>query len=216
VPFGSSSEAWPGPVSETGTASTVTGREATLAGQIYPKAEESGEFEYFFEYGASTSYGASAPQPTLVRFGSCGMICEGEETGPKTVSVGLTELQPATTYHYRLVSTSIGGYRSFGGDATFTTGGVKAPPAISGTETPSITGAPSTPSEPGESTLTSVKTATPKPLTKGQKLAIALRQCKQEPKRKRVTCEQRAKKKYATPSGDTSENASEQNRTRRR
>ena len=138
-------ESWPGPVSETGAAPNVTEHEATLEGEIEPAEKGLDGFAYFFEYGASASYGASAPAPpggTIGPSASCGLICEGLESFPKRVRVDLAGLEePGTTYHRRLVSTNVNeGYRSFGEDATFTTGGEKPPPSSGGSETPSTTG----------------------------------------------------------------------------
>ena len=135
-----SKEGWRGPVSETGVAFNVTESKATLEGQIYSEKHEFAEFAYFFEYGTSTSYGSSTPAPpgsTIGPVASCGLPCEGSESIPKRASVNLTGLEPGTTYHYRLVSTNVeDGYRSFGEDATFTTGGEKPSPSSGGGETP--------------------------------------------------------------------------------
>jgi hypothetical protein len=123
-------EAWPGPLSEAEGATGLAEHEATLTGRIHPTASEPGEFTYFFEYGPTASYGTSAPeQPgATIRFASCGLICASEATEPKPVSVQATGLTPATTYHYRLVATSSGGYRQFGPDASFTTTGQSSLP----------------------------------------------------------------------------------------
>ena len=226
--FMPSKKGWPGPVSETGAASNVTEREATLEGEIEPAERGLDEFAYFFEYGVSTSYGSSAPAPpggTIGRSASCGPICEGSESFPKRVRVDLAGLEPGTTYHYRLVSTNVNeGYRSFGEDATFTTGGEKPPPSGGGNETP-----PGGDGQPGvsstQSSLASGMTPlvsplggaiTPEVLTKAQKLAKALKQCKRGPKREEVACERQAKRKYATTARDTDKKASERSRTRHR
>ena len=85
-------ESWPGPVSDTGAASNVTEREATLKGEIEPAVHEFAEFEYFFEYGVSTSYGSSAPTPPEGRIdpsGRCFLFCEGERMKPDRVERGL-------------------------------------------------------------------------------------------------------------------------------
>lgn len=82
----------------TGGASGVTGTTATIQGTD-PNAGES----YHFEYGTTTSYGASSPTAT---------------NGGGTLSAGLTGLQPGATYHYRIVSDA-----GAGSDATFTTVG---------------------------------------------------------------------------------------------
>jgi len=228
--FMPSKKGWPGPVSETGAASNVTEREATIEGEIEPAERGLDEFAYFFEYGASTSYGASAPAPpggTIGPSASCGLICEGLESIPKQVRVDLTGLEPGTTYHYRLVSTNVNeGYRSFGNDAMFTTGGEKPPLSGGGSETPSTTGGDGQPGGSStQSPLTSGVTPlvsplggtiTPKALTKAQKLAKALTHCKRGPKREQTACERQAKRKYATTARDTGKKASERSRRRHR
>ena len=218
-------ESWPGPVSETGVASNVTEREATLEGQIHSEKHEFAEFAYFFEYGTSTSYGSSAPAPpgsTIGPVASCGLPCEGMETIPKPVSVNLTGLEPGTTYYYRLVSTNVEeGYRGFGEDATFTTRGEKPSPSSGGSETPSTAGGDGQLGASSTSGVTSLVsplggTIAPKAPTKAQKLAKALKQCRRGPRREQVACERQARRKFATTARDTGRKASERSRTRHR
>jgi hypothetical protein len=71
------------------------------------------------EYGPTTAYGSTATGPSLVA-----------AMGQTPVEVGLTGLQPATTYHFRLVATGPGAEAVHGGDATFTTMEAPAEPAI--------------------------------------------------------------------------------------
>ncbi len=214
------SRSWPGPVSETGVASNVSEHEATLEGEIEPAGDGLAKFEYFFEYGVSTAYGASAPLPpegTIGPDASCGLPCEGEQDWSRQVSVRLAGLEPGTTYHYRLVSTNVWeGYRSFGGDAVFTTGGKKPPPSSGGGETPPTAGGSETPStaggggQPGASSTSGVTslvsplggTIVPKAPTKAQKLAKALERCRRGPRREQAVCERQAKRKFATTARD--------------
>ena len=222
-------ESWPGPVSETGAAFNVTESKATLEGQIYSEKHEFAEFAYFFEYGTSTSYGSSTPAPpgsTIGPVASCGLPCEGSESIPKRASVNLTGLEPGTTYHYRLVSTNVEeGYRSFGEDATFTTGGEKPSPSSGGGETPpggdgqSGTSSAQSSFASGVTSLVSPlgEAIAPKVLTKAQKLAKALKRCRQEPKRERAACGRDVrKKKQATTGKDTGERASQHDQRRRK
>jgi CSLREA domain-containing protein len=65
---------------------------------------------YEIEYGTTTAYGATLPD--TVPF--------GPGAGAQPVSVQLGGLEPATTYHYRVVATSAGGTVE-GPDRTFTT-----------------------------------------------------------------------------------------------
>lgn len=178
-------EIWRGPVSMTGTASNIVEHSVTLAGEIYPNEEESGEFEYFFEYGPSTSYGTSAPtsqKARTVRFGSCGMICEGENTAPRSVSLEITGLEPGTTYYYRFVATSAGGYRSFSQGSAVTTGGQKTPPSTSSGEVQLPAQSTESSSTAGAALLVAplVQTAKPIALIENTKLKHALSKCKQK------------------------------------
>ena len=98
-------------------ASNITSFAATLTGIL-----ETGEFTpmYFFDYGLTSAYGSSAPQPN----GEAGV------GGQKTVSQTVSGLQPNTTYHFALVATNFGGAESVGPDETFTTRPL-VPPVVS-------------------------------------------------------------------------------------
>lgn len=66
------------------------------------------------QYGTSTAYGSTTLGPILVA-----------EFGQSPVEVQLTGLQPATTYHYRLVATATeGGAPAYSSDETLTTDAV--------------------------------------------------------------------------------------------
>jgi YD repeat-containing protein len=86
----------------------VASSSATLEGQVNPLGSDT---TYRFEYGTSESYGASAP---------VGEGDAGPGLGDVTVSVHLQGLEPATTYHYRLVTTNVLGV-TVGGDRVFAT-----------------------------------------------------------------------------------------------
>ena len=92
-------DAQSGPV---GTSPTVTGTIGTGGGDT----------TYHVDYGTTTAYGTSTPNVT---------IPGGSTSVP--VSVQLSGLAPASTYHYRLVATNTGGTVS-SSDAVLTTGGV--------------------------------------------------------------------------------------------
>lgn len=62
--------------------------------------------------------------------------------------------------------------------------------------TPPVFDAPSSATITGEANLTSQPTAKPKPLTRAQKLAKALRACRKQSRKKRTKCEARARKQY--------------------
>ncbi|MFI4992088.1 MAG: NHL repeat-containing protein [Solirubrobacterales bacterium] len=145
-----------------------------------------------------------------------GFIEKGSE--PKSVTLDLASagvtLAPGTIYHYRvLVTKSVAtedtiqweGPPVYGANETFTTP-ARARPLGNENETSSPTPSSSGGGQPtsgatsgpaaGSSSLGTGK-AQPKPPTREQKLARALKQCKKEPKRKRAECKKRAHQKYA-------------------
>jgi hypothetical protein len=94
------------PAITTGTATLVGADRARIFGTVNPEGSVS---RYQFEYGPTSAYGKSTPSATGV----------GSEV--IKVAENITGLQPATTYHYRLSATSVGGTTQ-GPDMTFTTG----------------------------------------------------------------------------------------------
>ena len=101
------------PLAQSGPASNVTTDSATLAGTVNPQGSQS---TYAFEYGTSTSYGASVPAPE----GSA-----GTGTSNTPVSLTISGLLAGTTYHYRLLARNEDG-SSYGADTVFRT----APPTV--------------------------------------------------------------------------------------
>ena len=101
-----------GPVSAVGTTS------ATASGTVNPNGQST---TWYFEYGASTSYGKKTSSKSA-----------GSGTANVQVSGTLMGLTPGTTYHYRLVATS-GGGTTRGADGIFTTS--SAPVAVTGSAT---------------------------------------------------------------------------------
>ena len=105
---------------ETGSVSGISPTGATLTGAV----ERDGlATRYFFQYGATETYGASSPEPP-------GEVAPGasekEERQPRALGVGLAGLRPNTVYHYRLVAENSYG-TTYGEDRTFATSG---PPQI--------------------------------------------------------------------------------------
>ncbi len=99
----------------TTPASSVTATAANLNGTVDPRGASVSSCA--FEYGPTTSYGSSAPcSPT-----------PGSGSTPEVVSAAIGELEPATTYHFRLVAANAAG-TIYGEDETFTTlGGPPTP-----------------------------------------------------------------------------------------
>jgi len=83
--------------------------DATLTGRIDPSGEAT---TYRFEYGPTTDYGNEAPVPD-------GDLPAGDASVP--VMADISDLEPATTYHYRLVAENDTGVTE-GADHVFATG----------------------------------------------------------------------------------------------
>jgi hypothetical protein len=92
----------------TARATSVSLGGATLNGYVDPEGLVT---TYQFEYGKTTSYGLKAPE-SPASAGS-GVVWKG-------VSQSVTELEPETTYHYRLLATNSSG-TVYGADHTFST-----------------------------------------------------------------------------------------------
>jgi hypothetical protein len=118
----------------------------------------------------------------------------------------VSDLLPDTTYHYRLVATNNGGTTS-GLDRSFATNALGEPSSGSLLPGFSLTGiasgGPSAASFPNLSGLSPTASpagksdATPKPLTRIQKLLKALKACEtNQRKPKRAKCERSVRQKY--------------------
>jgi DNA-binding beta-propeller fold protein YncE len=107
---------------ESGLAENVTGTGTELTGTLSPDGTDT---HYYFEYGLTTAYGASAPAPPGTDAGVGGSKCEppgGAECAPVEATATLAGLSANTTYHYRLVATDSFG-TAYGKDMNFTTFG---------------------------------------------------------------------------------------------
>ena len=101
------------PLATTDDPTAVRPTTAELNGEAVPRGAAT---TIHFEYGTTTAYGSStAPQA----------IGDGDD--PVAASVSLTSLGPSTTYHYRLVATSVIGTVT-GADQTITTNPTPPPP----------------------------------------------------------------------------------------
>jgi hypothetical protein len=106
------------PQPETTDAYGVEDTEAVLAATIDPHGVET---NFKFEYGTTQSYGLFAPEAPEFNEESV----SGEE--PREVEEWVGELQPETTYHYRVVAVSARG-TVYGKDHTLTTGAATVEP----------------------------------------------------------------------------------------
>ena len=96
------------PLVVTGAVSSVTGVAATLNGTVNPNGAST---TYWFEYGLTTAYGTTVPDPAQ---------SAGSASSAVSVSEVLSALQPDMTYHYRLVAVN-GGGTTYGPDETLMT-----------------------------------------------------------------------------------------------
>jgi Divergent InlB B-repeat domain len=103
----------------TGSVTGLSTNGATLNGTVDSEGTNL-TTHYDFQYGTSTSYGSFSPTILGTEPG------ETVTPDPQAVSVPLTNLQPGTTYEYRLVADNSDG-RTFGANHTFTT---KAPATL--------------------------------------------------------------------------------------
>jgi sugar lactone lactonase YvrE len=94
------------PEATTGSASAIGASEATLGGTVNPAGAAT---SFYFEYGTTTSYGSSSASESA-----------GSGYEPVAVSKQVTGLSAETTYHYRVVATSVEG-TAYGEDKTFKT-----------------------------------------------------------------------------------------------
>ncbi len=96
------------PTVATGSVSEPTLKSALLEGTVNPNGATVSECK--FEYGTTTAYGSSVPCSTS----------PGSGKAPVAVSATVSSLAEATTYHYRVSATNVGG-SSAGSDQTFAT-----------------------------------------------------------------------------------------------
>ena len=99
-----------GPQAGTEPATNLSSTSSQLNGKVSPEGLET---TYYFEYGLTASYGSKAPA-------SAESIGSGKED--VAVSKQVKGLEPATTYHYRVVATNEIG-TTYGADRTFATQG---------------------------------------------------------------------------------------------
>ncbi|HEY4096848.1 MAG TPA: fibronectin type III domain-containing protein [Baekduia sp.] len=92
----------------TGGSSLVYSASAKVEGTVTPGGISAAS--YHVDYGTSTAYGSQTASAAI-----------GTGLAAVPVSTTLTGLQPAKTYHYRIVATNADGQSAFGNDHTFHT-----------------------------------------------------------------------------------------------
>jgi hypothetical protein len=163
----------PVPQAFSGPASAVTATSAVVSGSVNADGQPA---TYTFELGI---YNGPGTQYGIVFSGPAGAVAV-------TKTLALTGLQPGTTYAYRITITS--GYGTAQAAAmTFTTSGLPEVLSVL-TQLPQL-------AIPNIAFPRSA-TSTTKALTNAQKLANAIKACRQKPRKQRAACERSAHKKY--------------------
>ncbi len=104
------------PAATTSAATSVTGSDATLNGTVNP---ENSSTTYYFQYGATTSYGSEIP---------ISAASVGSDYSSHSESQTLTNLTPGQPYYYRMVAVDTTGTTD-GAQQTFTTLAVPGAPS---------------------------------------------------------------------------------------
>jgi plastocyanin len=105
------------------TGATVEGEnKATLEGTVDPNGGSS--TEYFFEYATSAEYEA----PKAYSHKTTAVPGIAVDNSEHTASAAISSLEPATTYHFRIVAENAAGGPVVGVDRTFTTASPTHPP----------------------------------------------------------------------------------------
>ena len=164
------------PQAVTGAFSAVTATSATISGTVNPASEPATyAFELGIYNGAGTQYGVVFTGPA------------GAGSAPVAETLGLSGLQPGTTYAYRIAVKVGAGNPVQGEPVTFTTAGLPSvlvvPTPLAMLAVPNIA-------------FPKVVTPTTKALTNAQKLAKALKACKKRSKKQRAACQKQARKQY--------------------
>jgi hypothetical protein len=168
------------PLASTGGSEGVSWNGATITGSVDTRGLAT---TIEFELGTTPGSGEfTAAEPS---FAASGTLSASAHVGPY--------LEPDTTYYYRTVATNVDG-TGYGEERSFTTGtfpGQAGPAAVSLVAWPGFmlkelaSGIPPTPAVTG-----------PKPLTKKQKLAKALKACSKKHGKKRAACRRAAKRRF--------------------
>jgi hypothetical protein len=171
------------PVASTGGSESVGWNEAILTGSVDTRGLPT---TIEFELGTTPGSGVfTAVEPP---FAETGTVAVFAHVGPY--------LQPDTIYYYRVIATNTDGM-SVGAERSFTTGSFPGspsafPPPVQLVAFPGFVAAELAAGIPG-----TTRGATPKPLTKTQKLAKALKACNKKRKSQRASCRRQARKRYA-------------------
>jgi hypothetical protein len=115
------------PTVRTGATAKLAPQSVSLLGKVKPNGAET---TYLFQFGTSTLYGQSTPQASA-----------GGGRATVNVFADVAPLQPATTYHYRLVARNRNGPVS-GADRTFKTPALPLGLSLTAVPNPVLLGKP--------------------------------------------------------------------------
>jgi hypothetical protein len=167
------------PLVSTGEATGVSQTSATLTGSV-----DTRELSTTTQFEFGTTPGAGTLLPATVTAASGSTV---------TVSASFAgDLQPGTTYYYRVIATNVDGTGS-GQERSFTTGAFPGtgPAAAALVAWPGFVLQGLAAGPPHEPISTG-----PRRLTKKQKLAKAPKACNKKPKKKRAACRRAAKRRH--------------------
>jgi hypothetical protein len=171
------------PVASTGGTEGVSWNEATITGSVDTRGLPTTiEFELDTTPGSGT---LTAAEPA---FAESGTVAVSAHARPY--------LLPNTTYYYRTLATNTDG-TSIGMEGSFTTGAFPGSPGATPPPVQLVAFPGFVVAELAAGTPRTTGSITPKPLTKAQKRAKALRACNRKPKRQRAACRRYARKRYS-------------------
>jgi hypothetical protein len=172
------------PTATTGQATGVSQLSATLTGAVDTRGLPS---TLQFEFGPTPGHGSLVPASVI----------GGSESG---TTVGISAsfgsyLQPGTTYYYRALATNADG-TAYGAEQSLTT--ASYPPAFTPPAAFALIPYTSIAALDAKEARESPNALAPKPLTKAQRLARALKACSSKPKKQRARCKRLARKRYGS------------------
>jgi phosphodiesterase/alkaline phosphatase D-like protein len=168
------------PLAVTGAAVNVGQLSAAILGSVDTQGLPT---SFQFEFGTASGEGSLVPATANPSFGPV-LEISAEFSN---------DLQPGTTYYYRVVASNADG-TGYGEERSFTTASLAAP-FLPATLPAVIPYTPITQIETQGSKLL-LPGPGPKPPTRAQLLAKALKACQKKPKKQRAGCERQADKKY--------------------
>jgi hypothetical protein len=169
------------PVASTGGTDGVSWNEATITGSVDTRGLPS-----TIEFELGTTPGSGAFTVSEPSFAETGTAAVSAHVGPY--------LLPNTTYYYRVMATNADG-TSVGAEHSFTTASFPGSSAVAPVPVvafPAVVGV-----EPTGGALRVTGSTKPRPLTKAQKRAKALKACNRKPKRQRAACRRQVRKRYS-------------------